>query len=292
MNKKDKYVFFGLIYFGLIVLVVLFMFSNHIAVLTPKGIIAEKQLEVILKSTFYMLIIVIPVLILAFIIPWHYRGSNKRANYDPEWDHSYTAEAIWWGVPLIIIFILSILTWNSSHSLDPFKPIDADTKPLKIQVVALQWKWLFVYPEQQVATVNYMPIPEKTPIQLDITADAPMNSFWLPELAGQIYAMPGMKTTLYLKADEEGSFRGSSANISGTGFASMFFTAKSSSQDDFFKWVDEAKQSQKKLNEEEYNKIAAPSQDFPNLQYTLEKQDLFDSIINKYMVPAQETKTQ
>jgi cytochrome o ubiquinol oxidase subunit 2 len=169
--------------------------------------------------------------------------------------------------------------------LDPFKPIQADKKEMTIQVVALQWKWLFIYPEEKIASVNFFQIPVRTPIRFQITADAPMNSFWIPHLGGQIYAMPKMKTDLNLIADEEGLFRGMSANLSGEGFSGMTFDTRSSSEDDYRKWVESAKQSSKSLNFEEYNQLAAPSFNNPVEIYKLQDEDLFDQIINKFMHP-------
>ena len=164
-----------------------------------------------------------------------------KAKHAPDWEHNYIAEYCWWGVPIVIIVILAVTTWKSSHDLNPFKPIESEKKPLAIQVVALHWKWLFIYPEQGIATVNFVQFPEKTPINFEITSDAPMNSFWIPQLGGQIYAMPAMRSKLHLIANEIGSFRGVSANISGKGFAGMTFTAKSSSEEDFDAWVQSGK---------------------------------------------------
>ena len=156
---------------------------------------------------------------------------------------------------------------------------------MKIEVVALQWKWLFIYPEEKIATVNYLQIPKDTPIHFDITSDAPMNSLWIPDLGGQIYAMPGMRTELNLIADVEGEFRGSSANISGEGFAGMHFITKASSEDNFQDWVKSAKQTSKNLDLDEYNKLAAPSQNNEAEVYQLKDDNLFSQIIMKFMMP-------
>ena len=172
-----------------------------------------------------------------------------------------------------------------TYELDPYKPIVSDVKPMKIQVVALQWKWLFIYPEENIATVNYFQFPQKTPIHFEITADAPMNSFWIPRLGGQIYAMPKMKTELYLMADEPGSYNGASANLSGVGFAGMHFIAEASTDETFQEWVKNAKQSSNTLNLEEYNQLAKPSKNNPVTVYQLEEKDLFHEILMKYMLP-------
>ena len=181
--------------------------------------------------------------------------------------------------------IVSILTFVKTHELDPYKPIASDKKPMTIQVVALQWKWLFIYPEEKIATVNFVQFPKDTPLHFEITADAPMNSFWIPHLGGQIYAMPKMKTQLNLIANALGDFRGSSANLSGEGFAGMHFIARSSSEEDYTKWIESAKNSSNALSLDEYKKLASPSKDNPPEIFQLKEEKLFDLIIMKYMHP-------
>lgn len=265
-------------------LVLMFEYSDRIALLNPKGLIAFKQLNLMIISSVLMLIVVIPVFIMTLAIAWEYRASNKKAKYTPDWDFNLTAELIWWGFPFAIVIILSFVTWYSSHDLDPFKPLSSSGKPLKIQAVALQWKWLFIYPDQEVATVNYIRIPDQTPINFEITADAPMNSLWIPELGGMIYAMPGMRSKLHLIADEPGTFRGSSANISGLGFSGMVFSVQASDLPEFDHWVKEAKQSKIALGLEEYEKLARPSTYATQETYTLDKKDLFNWILMKPMM--------
>jgi len=190
------------------------------------------------------------------------------------------------GNTRFIILILAVLTWNSSHDLDPFKPIVSDKPPITIQVVALQWKWLFIYPQQNIASVNIIQFPNQTPINFEVTADAPMNSFWIPQLGGQIYAMPGMSTQLHLMADTEGTYRGSSANISGKGFAGMNFSAKSTSQADFDQWVALVHQTRNNLSLAKYNNLAKPSQNNPLSYYSSSQSGLYDRVVMKYMMPA------
>jgi cytochrome o ubiquinol oxidase subunit 2 len=247
--------------------------------------VAYKELEIITITTILMLLVVIPVFLLLAYICWKYRSSNKDAVYDPNWDHNIMAETIWWGFPLLIIFILSLITYTSSHELDPFKPLKSDVKPLRIQVVALQWKWLFIYPEEKIASLNFFQIPENRPISFELTADAPMNSFWLPQLGGQIYAMPAMRTELHLIADKPGDYRGSSANISGTGFAGMTFIARASSKEDYEAWVKKVQQSDKSLDGKEYDALVKPSSYVPVSLYVLKEDNLFDSILMKFMMP-------
>jgi cytochrome o ubiquinol oxidase subunit 2 len=262
--------------------------SNHsIAVLDPKGMIGEKERDLIITASLLMLIVVIPVFALTWAFAWIYREGNVKAKHHPDWEHNYIAEYCWWGVPIFIIAILAVITWKSSHELNPFKPIVTGKKPITIQVVALEWKWLFIYPEQGIAVINFVQFPEKTPINFEITSDAPMNSFWIPQLGGQIYAMPAMRSKLHLIANEPGCFRGCSANISGTGFAGMKLTAKSSSEEDFSQWVQSIRQSSKSLDLDEYHYLLRPSEYDPVSYYILMQEDLFDRILMKYMLPSQ-----
>lgn len=202
--------------------------------------------------------------------------------------HNKLAEFFWWGIPLLFTAIIAVITWQQTHALDPYKPIESDKKPLKIQVVALQWKWLFIYPEENIASLNFFQIPVGTPIHFEITADAPMNSFWIPHLGGQIYAMPAMRTQLHLIANNPGDFRGSSANISGVGFADMHFITRASSEVDFQQWVEFAKNSSKTLGLEEYNQMVAPSRANPPETFQLGEKGLFNHIIMKYMHPPEQ----
>jgi cytochrome o ubiquinol oxidase subunit 2 len=181
---------------------------------------------------------------------------------------------------------MAVVTWHASHKLDPYKPLMSDVLPLEIQVVALDWKWLFIYPEEGVASVNFVQFPASTPIKLILTADgSPMNSFWLPQLSGQIYAMSGMVTPLHIMADMPGVYTGRAAEINGAGFADMTFVAKSTSQSDFDTWVKEVKQSPLKLNASVYNELVKPSQNNPITLYSSVEKELFHTIVVKYMDP-------
>lgn len=285
MNKKYKAIFFTLLCLVLAGAVFYLLKDNNFAVLNPKGEIAAKQRDLIITSTLLMLIVVIPVLVFTFFIAWKYRASNNKARYSPDWDGNKAIETTWWAIPSAIILVLSVITWTSSHELDPFKPIAASAKPVTVHVVALQWKWLFIYPEQNIATVNLVQFPVDTPVNFVVTADAPMNSFWIPQLGGQIYAMAGMHTKLHLIADETGYFRGSSANISGRGFAGMKFIAKSSSKADFDSWVKSVKSYGGSLTMSEYNQLAEPSENTPASSYSSTEKDLQAKVIAKYLAP-------
>ncbi len=286
MNKKWIYACCILLALALLALLTIYLCGLDIAVLNPKGMIALKQRELLITATLLMLIIVVPVFILTIVIAWKYRAGNSKAKYSPDWDKDHLYESIWWGFPTAIAIALGIIIWNGSHELDPFKPLDTGVKSMKIQAIALQWKWLFIYPEQNIATLNFVQFPEQVPIEFEITSDAPMNSFWIPQLGGQIYAMSGMRTKIHLIANEIGSFRGSSANISGTGFAGMTFTAKASSQEDFDRWVQSIQESSGPIRLDEYNQLTKPSAYDPVAFYVLKQEDLFDQVVMKYMVPA------
>jgi cytochrome o ubiquinol oxidase subunit 2 len=273
------------VYLAMAAAITLILLDSNIQVLNPKGEIGFKQRQLIIVATLLMLIVAIPVIVLTFVFDWKYREGSRRAKYTPDWDRSPLIESLWWGVPGAIVVVLAIIAWKSSHELDPFKPLEASAKPLKVQVVALQWKWLFIYPEQNIATVNFVQFPEQTPIDFEITADAPMNSFWIPQLGGQVYAMPGMKTKLHLIANAVGTFKGCSANLSGEGFAGMTFTAKSCSEAEFEHWVALTKQSSNSLDADVYFQLAEPSRDNVVKSYLLLQEDLYDQIVMKYMMP-------
>lgn len=292
MNTVKKPVFYMLLFTGIILFIVLIMqplsilkFREYIAVLFPKGIIALEELNLLLVIQVLMLFVIIPVYVLTFAFSWRYRSSNLKAVYDPDLVDNRIAEYFWWGIPAVMTLIIGVLTWYKTHELDPYKPIESDKKAITIQVVALQWKWLFIYPEEKIASLNFLQIPKEVPIHFEITADAPMNSFWIPHLGGQIYAMPKMRTELYLMADVVGDFRGSSANISGEGFAGMHFITRASSEEDYLHWIESVKQSPNLLDVESYGKLAAPSSDNPPEVYQLKDPALFNFIMMKYMHP-------
>lgn len=270
---------------ALIILLGALVWGANVAVLNPRGSIAQEQFDLIIFTALLSLVVVVPVFALTFFIAWKYRASNTKAKYMPEWDRSRIAETVWWLIPLGLITILAVITYVTSHKLDPFRPIVSDKKPITIQVIAMEWKWLFIYPEQDIATVNHVQFPVNTPVNFEITSDAPMNSFWIPQLGGQIYAMAGMETKLHLVADRAGKYQGSSANISGPGFAGMRFTAQASSQADFDAWVASVKRSPTRLDKDSYDALATPTQEHPVVYYSSREKELYGTVIMKYMVP-------
>lgn len=262
--------------------------DRNFRIFNPAGPIAAQQRDLIYLSMLLMLLVIIPVFILVFFIAWKYRdrGSGHKAKYAPDWDGNKLLESIWWGIPIVLITALSVIAWRTSHSLDPFRPIASHKPAVKVQVIALQWKWLFLYPEEGVASVNYLRIPAGRPINFDVTSDAPMNSFWIPELGGQIYAMAGMRTKLYLQAGKPGIYRGSSANISGAGFAGMQFNAEATTSAKYTDWLKQARTSQNELTMGNYANLARPSQNEPPRQFVLADPTIFQQVIDHYMKPA------
>ncbi len=269
----------------IISLLSLILSGCQLAILNPKGLIAASEKSLLVDATLLMLIVVIPVIILSFLFTWKYRARNTKANYSPDWSHSTLVEVICWTIPCIIIGILAIVTWITTHRLDPYRPLNIKGKPIIIEAVALNWKWLFIYPKQNIATINYLQIPVHVPIRFMITADAPMNSLEIPQLAGQIYAMTGMRTKLNLIANQRGSFSGMSTNFSGDGFSGMRFIVKATSMTQFNDWVRKVQQSPKKLSMTEYTKLTKNSKNNPVQYFSSPAKHLLNKIIMKYMGP-------
>ncbi|WP_213879100.1 ubiquinol oxidase subunit II [Pseudomonas sp. dw_358] len=278
MSKKRYPRLFGILPF----LGMLFLGGCNWTLLDPKGQVGIDERNLIYISTALMLLVVVPVIIMAFVFAWKYRASNKDADYQPEWAHSTKIEVVVWGIPLLIIIALGWLTWVSSHHLDPYRPLDSDVKPITIEVVSLDWKWLFIYPDQGIATVNKVVFPANTPVRFLITSDSVMNSFFIPALGGQIYAMAGMQTQLHLIANENGEFDGISANYSGAGFSGMKFKAVATSQADFNAWVSDVKGAPKQLDSAEYAALLKPSERNPVELYSSYQPNLFQIILDKY----------
>lgn len=252
------------------------------AILDPKGPIAQQERSLMITVTLLMLVVVIPVFFLTFVIAWKYRASNIKATYTPEVDGNPLIETIWWLIPSLLIISISIITWRSSHQLNPSRALVSYKPPLTIQVVALQWKWLFIYPAQHIASLNFVQIPRNTAVTFLVTSDAPMNSFWIPQLGGQTYAMSGMSMPLNLMASQNGNFRGSSANISGVGFSDMNFRVRATSQQDFKDWVDYSSKSNNHLNTAVYDQLSRPGIVSQPKIFSLDTPSLYNSIVNKY----------
>ncbi|WP_461168469.1 ubiquinol oxidase subunit II [Uliginosibacterium sediminicola] len=253
-------------------------------ILDPKGQVAAEEKSLIITATLLMLLVVIPVIVMTLVFAWKYRASNTAAEYQPKWSHSNKIEAVVWIVPIIIVCCLAVVTWKTTHKLDPYRPLDSDKPPIKVQVVALNWKWLFIYPDLGIATVNELAFPKDTPVNFRITSDVAMNSFFIPQLGGQIYAMAGMETKLHLIANEAGSYNGISANYSGAGFSGMKFQAIATpTEAEFDAWVKKARASGNTLDADAYLALAAPSENNPPIYYSVGEPRLFDAVLHKYM---------
>jgi len=258
----------------------------NIAVLNPMGIISLQEKNLIIFAFHLMLIVIIPVMLMIIFFSYKYRASNTKAKYTPNWCHSTLLEIVWWGIPTILIIILAIVTWKTTHELDPYRPLtEHQAKPIEIQVIALDWKWLFIYPEYNIATVNFIQFPIDTPLNFKITADAPMNSFAIPQLGGQIYAMQGMETQIHLIANKEGEFSGYSANYSGHGFSGMNFIAKATSKEEFEKWVEYVKTEGINLTQDVYDATLFPqTKNEPVQVFSDVENGLYRGVIDKFMM--------
>ena len=259
-------------------------------VMKPFGDIAQQQSQLIVTAVVLMSLIVVPVIALTLFFAWRYRSSNEAATYAPQWDHSTRLELLSWGAPLLIIIALGAVTWISTHKLDPYRPIErisaskplvAGAKPFVVEVVALDWKWLFVYPELGIATVNELAAPVDRPIEFKITASTVMNSFYIPALAGQIYAMPGMQTKLHAVINTAGVYDGFSANYSGRGFSNMRFKFLGMAPADFDQWVQMNKTAGNTLDRSDYLKLEQPSEREPVRRYANVDASLYEAILNR-----------
>ena len=254
--------------------------SGCSGVLDPAGPVGAAQKLILVDSVAIMLAIVLPVFVLIAAFAFWFRASNSRAFYWPDWEFSGHLELIVWSIPTLVVVVLGGVAWFGSHDLDPYLPLPGKAKPVEVQVVALDWKWLFIYPEEGVASVNAIAVPVGVPIHFTITSSGVMNSFFVPRLGSQIYAMAGMASQLWLQADKTGTFGGFSANFSGQGFADMRFDLKALPQDDYAKWVAEAKASGADLDRNRYAELVKPSMNVSPSAYRSVERRLFESIVN------------
>jgi cytochrome o ubiquinol oxidase subunit 2 len=253
-------------------------------VLDPKGPIAEGERQILFNSLGIMLAIVIPTILATLGVAFWFRSSNRRARYLPDFAYSGRLEMIVWSIPAMTVLLVGGVAWIGSHDLDPRKPLASDVAPLRVQVVSLDWKWLFIYPDQGIATVNQLTIPVGTPVSFELTSSGVMNSFFVPQLGSQIYTMAGMTTRLQLQADHAGTYRGLSANFSGDGFADMRFGVDVVPARDFERWLDAAARATGPvLDAAAYGDLAKPSRTLPPQIYRAVAPGLFDNIVNAGM---------
>lgn len=254
-----------------------------IDVLEPAGEIAMKQRNILYLTLFLSSLVIVPVFTLLIVFAVRYRASNTSASYQPEWGENKILEGLWWGIPIAIIGVLGAVTIATSHSLDPYKAIASDKKALEVQVVAMQWKWLFIYPQYDVATLNHMPVEVDRPIHFTLTADAPMSAFWIPKLGTQIYAMNGMQSELNLIANQPGTFTGYTTNINGEGYADMTFTLKALPVNEFNAWITESSSVPEQMDKQVYDMLARPKSVTDTRTYRLTDHDLFATIVHDHM---------
>jgi cytochrome o ubiquinol oxidase subunit 2 len=271
----------GLLRWLVLCAAVLVSSCRQAGVLDPRGPIASQELLLLINSTTIMLVVVVPVILATLGFAWWYRSSNPRAGRSPDESFEGRIEFVVWSIPALIVILLGGVIWIGSHQLDPRAPIPADTKPLQVEVVALDWKWLFIYPDQGIAAVNQLVIPAGTPVHFRLTSATVMNSFFIPQLGSQIYTMGGMTTHLNLLADEPGEYPGFSANFSGDGFAEMQFIAKAVPAGNFDAWVAQARAAGAALDDARYAEVAKPSKAVPPTTYRSVEPKLFERIIDQ-----------
>jgi len=252
-------------------------------VLDPKGPIAAADREILFNSLAIMLAIVVPTILATIGVAYWFRSSNRYARYRPDFTYSGRLELLVWSIPAMTVLLVGGVAWIGAHDLDPRKPIDSNVDPVRVQVVSLDWKWLFIYPDQGIASVNHLTVPVGTPVSFELTSSGVMNSFFVPQLGSQIYTMAGMVTRLHLQADHEGTYRGLSANYSGEGFADMRFTVDAVPPEAFAQWIDGARGAGPMLDAGTYAALAKPSSAVAPFTYRSVAPDLFNGILGSAM---------
>lgn len=256
------------------------------AVLDPQGPIGIADKTILIDSLAIMLAIVVPTIIATLAFAWWYRASNTRARYLPEWAYSGRIELIVWAIPLLVIILLGGVAWIGSHELDPAEPLASNTPPLQVQVVSLDWKWLFIYPSQRVASVNQLVVPANVPIHFSLTSASVLNAFFVPQLGSMIYTMNGMTTQMNLRADQPGTYRGLSSHYSGDGFSDMHFDVLAVSADRFTSWIDTTRSTGAVLDPARYTDLAKQSINVQPVTFKDVDPTLFQRIITQQLPPA------
>lgn len=283
-NKSARLAIFGLGCMAVFVLATAALVRGRdIALLNPKGFIANEQYKLLLISTAIMLAFAVVVIFFIYFFAWRYRDNRREPAVDQTAGRNKPLLVTAWVSPILVFFILAALMLPATQKLAPTRAIEGSGEPLTIQVIAMRWKWLFIYPEQKIATVNFVQIPVDSPVKFELTADeAPMNSFWIPHLGGMLYAMTGHVNPLNLMADETGDYEGGAAEVNGRGLSGMRFTARVSTKSDFDAWVDEVRYSADRLDVAEYQKLLEPSEYHPDMYYSHAGPEIFETLMNKY----------
>lgn len=267
---------------GLLPLALLLNACQGVALLDPKGPVGAQERDLILMAVGLALLVIIPVLFMVVWFATHYRESNKKATYKPHWEGTVQVETLVWLIPILIIGVLSYLTWVKTTDLDPYKPLPSAERPLHVQVVSLDWNWLFIYPDYGVATLNTLTIPQGVPVTFDLTSATVMTSFFIPDLGSQMYVMAGMTTHLNLLADHPGTFMGHNMEFSGVGYEAMRFPTNSLTKDKFDEWMKAAKSSPATLNLDQFTKLNTPRAGLPATTYASVEPDLFGHVLNLF----------
>ena len=263
----------------------LFLAGCNRGILDPVGPVAAAEKQILINSTAIMLAIVIPTMIATIAIAFWFRRGNKKAEYRPDWEYSGAIELVVWAIPALTIMLLGGITWIGSHDLEPSKPLASKVQPLKVDVVSLDWKWLFIYPDQHIATVNQLVVPAGTPVSFRLTSATVWNVFWVPQMGTMIYTMPRMTTRLNLQADRQGVFVGRSAHFSGDGFPGMQFDVQSLPPDQFAMWAQGASGQGPALDGRSYAELSKPSSYVKPMVYGAVAPELFDAIVANRLPP-------
>jgi cytochrome o ubiquinol oxidase subunit II len=266
-------------------IVLLFLAGCSGGILEPQGPIGAANAKIIYNALAIMLVIVLPTILATLAFAWWFRGANARAQYRPDWVYSGRIELLVWGIPLLVIMFLGGVIWTGSHDLDPFKPIESQRKPTEVQVVSLDWKWLFIYPDQGIASVNELVVRAGAPVHFSLTSATVMNSFFVPQLGSMIATMNGMVTQLNLQADRSGDYYGQSAQFSGDGFSGMHFTLRAVPEDEFARWLDLARNAPSALDRDGYAALLQESQDVRPFAYRAVEPGLFQAIVTQQIPP-------
>jgi cytochrome o ubiquinol oxidase subunit II len=252
-------------------------------VLDPRGPVGDAERVILGDATAIMLAVVVPVILLTLLFAWWFRAGNRRAKYRPDWEYAGRIELIIWAIPALVILFLGGIAWIGSHDLDPPKPLQSTRSPLEIEVVSLDWRWLFIYPSERIATVNYLVVPTGVPVHFRLTSTSVMNSFFIPELGSQIYTMAGMTTQLNLQADQPGSYPGLSAQFSGPGFSDMRFTLQAEPEAGYSDWVAQLREQHGVLDKAALEQLVRPTRGGGELSYGSVPDDPFEMVAHGHM---------
>jgi cytochrome o ubiquinol oxidase subunit II len=255
----------------------------HEGPLDPQGPVGSAERVILYDATAIMLAVVVPVIVLTLAFAWWFRSGNRSATYRPNWKYSGRIELIIWAIPALVILFLGGIAWIASHDLDPPKPLQSGVPELEVEVVSLDWRWLFIYPREHIATINYLVVPTNVPVHFRLTSASVMNSFFVPQLGSQIYTMPGMTTQLHLQADKPGSYKGLSAQFSGPGFSDMRFTVRAESNAEFAGWVAEARKQGGALDDPAVRELLQPARASAEQTYGSVDEDPFASIADGHL---------